>query len=110
MFLTQPPVSRIHATWKFERSYMKMEMNNDLGVRVTDLIEHLQEFGRMPSGENMVGMKLTALSVYCARRQIPNTTIRESARKTSNQPSARMRWREMWVDENAAIQAAMNYL
>jgi hypothetical protein len=111
-FLAQPPVSRVHATWKFGWAYMEMELNNDLGVRVTDLIEHLEEYGQTRDGAKVVGMELTALFVYCARRQRPDTSRRRSRaeRKTRQQPSAWMRWRERLVRGDEAVQAAMDYL
>jgi hypothetical protein len=110
MFLTQPPVSRVYATWKFGPACMEMELNNHLGVRVTDLIEHLQEYGRTADVAKLVGMKLTALSIYCVRKQRFVTSRRRSRRKTRQQPSAQTKWRETWVNEDAAVRAAMDYL
>jgi hypothetical protein len=46
--------------------YMKMELNNAGGVKVEDLIVHLEEFGRMPDGGEVVGMSLVALCVTWA--------------------------------------------
>lgn len=65
MFLTQPPVSKVYTTWDFNGMYMKMELENPVGVRVEDLVEHLEEFGRMPGGGEVVGMELGALCVTC---------------------------------------------
>jgi hypothetical protein len=50
MFLTQPPVSVIHATWSCNGMRMNTELENPAGVRVEDLIAHLEEFGRMSDG------------------------------------------------------------
>jgi hypothetical protein len=110
MFLTQPPVSRVYATWEFGPACMEIELNNDLGVRVADLIEHLEEHGRTADGARLVGMELTALAVYCVRKQRFDTRRRRKGRKTSQQPSAQMNWRERRVREDAAVQAAMDYL
>jgi hypothetical protein len=103
MFLTQPPVSVVRATWKFGRRYMDMEMSNDVGVRVSDLIEHLQEFGRMPDGGKMVGMELTALFVWCVRMQRPKNRGRGGWKKNRKRPS----WHEKWAvdddDEHVAL-------
>lgn len=65
MFLTQPPVSKVHATWDYDGMYMKMELDNPGGVKVEDLIGHLEEFGRSLEGERLVGMELVALCVEC---------------------------------------------
>jgi len=71
MFLTRPPVSCVYTTWKLGRTYMEMELHNALGAKVKDLTEHLEEHGRMPGGEPIVGMSLVELVVVCSRRQIP---------------------------------------
>jgi hypothetical protein len=65
MFLTQPPVSKVHATWDYDGMYMKMELDNPGRVKVEDLIGHLEEFGRSLEGERLVGMELVALCVEC---------------------------------------------
>lgn len=108
MFLTQPPVSRVHATWKYGQSNFDMELNNNLGVRVEDLIEHLEEFGRTSDGGKVVGMDLMTLFVHCAGRQRLRTYHRVG-RRTRKEPYLRLNSREMWVDENEAVNAAMDY-
>lgn len=89
---------------------MEMKLNDDLGVRVTDLIGHLEEHGRTADGARLVGMELTALSVYCVRKQRFDTRRRRKGRQTRHQPSAQMNWREKRAREDAAVQAAMDYL
>ena len=107
-FLTQPPMSRVFATWKFGQSDFNIELNNGLGVRVEDLIEHLEEFGRTPGGEKVVGVELITLFVHCAGKQRPRTYHRVGKR-TRKEPYVRLNSREMWVDEDEAVNAAMDY-
>lgn len=59
MYLTQPPVSRVYTTWNYNGMCMEMELDNAAGVKIEDLIGHLEEYGRMP------GMELVALCVTC---------------------------------------------
>ena len=65
MYLTQPPVSRVYTTWNYNGMCMEMELDNAAGVKIEDLIGHLEEYGRMP------GMELVVLCVTCthARRK-----------------------------------------
>jgi hypothetical protein len=69
MFLTQPPVSVIHATWSCNGMRMNTELENPAGVRVEDLIKHLEEFGRMSDGGKVVGMEIVTLAVTCHRKR-----------------------------------------
>jgi len=69
MFLTQPPVSVVHATWSCNGMRMKTELENPAGVRVEDLIKHLEEFGRMSDGGKVVGMEIVTLAVTCHRKR-----------------------------------------